>query len=537
MLKRMFVLLAFVFSVSALAGAATGDPVGSCASLKQLLLPNVSITVAEPIAAGMFEPPHKPDEKVPALYKSTPAFCRVMATLTPTPDSDIKAEFWMPASGWNGKLRGLGNGGFAGYIAYSGLAAAVTQGYAAASTDTGHSTEGAEWALGHPEKIIDYGFRAIHLMTVDAKTVVKSFYGDAAKRSYFASCSNGGRQALMEAQRFPDDYDGILAGAPANAWVPLLTGALKVAEKLDQAGYIPPAKIPAISKAVLAACDKLDGLDDGILNDPRQCHFDPATLRCNGKESEECLTGPQVDSLKAIYSGVHDPTGKLIFPGLLPGAEDGRGGWKDWITGSEEGKSAVVFFVHGFFGNMVYGQKDWDFRGANIDTSLRLAYEKTGDAMDAMSPDLKPFLAHGGKLILYHGWNDPAISALNTVNYYNSLISAVGRQSAEESVRLYMVPGMQHCEGGPGATSFGQGSTEPRRDAEHDILTALVGWVEDGTAPGSIIATKYAEAHPAEPEMTRPLCPYPQAAKYRGSGDPNSGTSFGCASEKPLGLR
>ena len=524
-------LLFASFVLPTLAFAADAPP-RTCASLKQLSLPNLSITLAEPVAAGMFVPPNlKPDEKVPPIYKSTPAFCRVSATLAPTSDSDIKVEIWMPAPGWNGRFRGLGNGGFAGYISYRGLAAAVAQGYAAASTDTGHSTEGADWALGHPEKVIDYRFRGVHEMTVDAKSIVKSFYGDAAKRSYFASCSNGGRQALMEAQRFPDDYDGIIAGAPANAWVPLLTGGLKIEQALDQAGYIPPAKIPAISQAVLAACDQLDGLKDGILNDPRQCRFDPSTLLCHGNETDSCLTGPQVESLKVIYSGVRDSAGKQVFPGLPPGAEEGDGGWKDWVTGSEEGKSAGVYFVSGYFRNMVYSQKDWDFKGANVEAALKLAYEKSGDAMDAMSPDLKSFLAHG-KLILYHGWNDPAISSLNTVNYYDNVMSSVGQESVEKSVRLYMVPGMQHCGGGPGATSFGQSDGSPRSDAQHDIFTALLEWVEEDRAPQSLIATR---EHNGKVDMTRPLCPYPQAPKYKGTGDPNVAASFSCTAETRLG--
>jgi hypothetical protein len=281
--NRACVLLACSFLLSTFSLAADA-PARTCASLKQLTLPNVTITVAEPVAAGTFVPPNlKPDQKVPPLFKAAPAFCRVAATLAPSSDSDIKVEIWMPAAGWNGKFHGVGNGGFAGSINYSGLAGAVTQGYAVASTDTGHSTEGAEWALGHPEKVTDYGFRAVHEMTVDAKTVVKSFYGDAAKKSYFSSCSNGGRQALMEAQRFPDDYDGILAGAPANAWVPLLTGGLKIAQTLDGPGYIPGSKVPAIAKAVLAACDEIDGVKDGVLNDPRQCHFDPSVLLCKEK--------------------------------------------------------------------------------------------------------------------------------------------------------------------------------------------------------------------------------------------------------------
>ncbi|WP_158747935.1 tannase/feruloyl esterase family alpha/beta hydrolase [Acidobacterium sp. S8] len=521
----------FLFATSAFAADTVG-PGRSCSSLKNVTLSDGKIAATESVAAGTFIPPNlKPGEKVPALYKNVPVFCRVRATLTPTADSEIKVEVWLPAKGWNGRFRGLGNGGFAGYIAYSGLAAAVTQGYAAASTDTGHSTEGAQWALGHPEKVIDYGYRAVHLMTEDSKTITKAFYGDAPKRSYFASCSNGGRQALMEAQRFPADYDGIIAGAPANAWAPMLTSGLKLLQVLDGPGYIPPAKIPAISKAVLTKCDALDGVADGVLNDPRECHFDPSVFLCKDKESDACLTAPQVVSLKAIYAGTHDDTGKLIFPGALPGAEEGRGGWATWITGSEEGKSSGTFFVTGYFANMVYDDANWSSKNVNINDALKLAYEKTGDLLDAMNPDLKPFLSHG-KLIFYHGWNDPGISPLNTVNYYNSVVESVGNQTADASLRLYMVPGMQHCGGGPGATVFGQDEAAPRNDPQHDIFAALVHWTEDSSAPANIIATKYLESETgtAKPkiEMTRPLCPYPQSASYAGSGNKKLAGSFTC---------
>lgn len=500
----------------------------SCSSLKQVSLPNTTVTLAATVAAGAYTPPNlKPDEKVPPAFKHAPSFCRVAATLAPAADSDIKVEVWMPVSGWNGRFRGLGNGGFAGYINYAGLAAAVTQGYAASSTDTGHSTNDASWALGHPEKVFDYGYRAVHEMTIDAKAIVKEFYGGEAKHAYFASCSNGGRQALMEAQRYPADYDGILAGAPANSWVPMLAAGINVLQATDGPGYISAAKIPAIAKAVLAACDAQDGVTDGILNDPRQCHFDPSALKCKEQESDACLTAAQLKSLETIYAGSRDASGMQIFPGMLPGAEDGEGGWKPWITGTEKGKSAYQFFVGGYFSNMVYGKKDWDFRGANIDAALKLAYEKTADAMDAVNPDLKAFLGRGGKLILYHGWNDPAISSLNTINYFNSVKGANGEESAD--VRLYMVPGMQHCSGGPGATSFGQRDAATRGDAEHDIFTAMVQWVEGGQAPGQLIATKYGEGADADSvQMTRPLCPYPQSARYKGAGDPNVAASFEC---------
>ncbi len=524
-IPSMFLCLSFA------AASDVDSPVRSCASLRQLALPGVTLTLAQPVAAGKFSPPGlKPGEKIPPIFRSAPAFCRVTATLAPTPDSDIKLEVWLPAHNWNGKFKAAGNGGFAGYINYGGMAGAVRDGYATASTDTGHSSTGAEWALGHHEKLVDYGYRAIHEMTVDAKVLAQTFYGAAPRNSYFASCSNGGRQALMEAQRYPGDYDGILAGAPANNWVPMLVTALRLQQKLDGPGAFSAAKVPAIAKAVLAACDELDGVKDGVLNDPRNCHFDPSTLQCKGKESDACLTKPQVDSLKLIYSGGHDGAGKLIFPGLLPGAEDGDGGWKEWITGEGDQKALLVHFVTGYFASMVYGDQYWNFAKANIDASSKLAHEKTGDIMEATNPDLKPFFARGGKLIMYHGWDDPAISALNSVNYYESVVASVGKESADKSLRLYMVAGMQHCGGGPGATSFGQNDGEPRGDASHDVFTALVGWVESAQAPGSLVATKHPEEGAAKSsEMTRPLCPYPQSIKYNG-GEPNTAASFSCTS-------
>jgi feruloyl esterase len=273
---------------------------------------------------------------------------------------------------------------------------------------------------------------------------------------------------------------------------------------------------------------------DGVLNDPRQCHFDASTLLCGGQESDTCLTAPQVSVLKTIYAGAKDASGKQIFPGLLPGAEEGRGGWGTWVMGPEKGKSSGSFYVTGYFSNMVYDQANWDFKTVKIDDALKLAYEKTGKSLDSTSPDLKPFLKRG-KLILYHGWNDPGIAALNTVNYYNSVNESVGNKTVDESVRLYMVPGMQHCSGGPGATSFGQDEDSARSTPDHDIFTSLVQWVEDGKAPSTIIATKFNKSDAGDDaprvEMTRPLCPYPQAAKYSGTGDQTLAASFSCVTE------
>ncbi|MBV8629430.1 MAG: tannase/feruloyl esterase family alpha/beta hydrolase [Silvibacterium sp.] len=541
-------LISLIFAAACLPTAfATGQepPQGkNCTGLAQTVtLPDGKITSAEVVPAGSFVPPGlKPDEKPWPGYKTTPAFCRVRVTLTPTPSSDIKVEVWMPVVGWNGKFRGIGNGGFAGYIGYEGLARSVTLGYASGATDTGHAAENVDagWALGQPEKIVDYGYRGIHEMTAESKTIVQAFYGSEPSRSYFASCSNGGRQALMEAQRYPADYDGIIAGAPANNWTPMLTGGLHLLQVLDGPGYIPGAKVPAIAKAVVAACDAKQGVSDGVIDDPPQCHFDPKVLLCKSAETDSCLTGPQIASVKAIYAGTKDVSGKLIFPGTPPGAEDGPEGWGLWIFGKEQGKSLGTLFVTGYFANMVYGSKDWDFRKANVDDALRLANEKTGAALNATDPNLKAFFGRGGKLMIYHGWNDPGISAFNSINYYRSVSQAAGAQATDQSMRLYLVPGMQHCAGGPGATSFGQDQADVPHDAQHDIFAALVDWVENGHAPSTLIASKIPQDAASDPpppggikpEMTRPLCPWPKEAKYSGKGDEKSASAFECVTGK-----
>jgi Tannase and feruloyl esterase len=518
---------------------AAGQP---CEQLAQLALPNTKITSAQTIAAGAFSPPPAGSPWLigdPSFYKQLPAFCRVTADDKPTPDSDIKIEVWMPASGWNGKFRGQGNGGFAGEMDYRALALAILQRYASAATDTGHAASGtdATWALGYPEKIIDYAHRAIHEMTSLSKATVKAFYGDAPKHSYFASCSNGGRQALMEAQRYPEDYDGILAGAPANYWTHLLSSALWDAQAttLDPDSYISPSKIPAIAHAVLAACDAKDGLRDGILNDPRQCHFDPATILCKQGNSDSCLTKPQVTALKKLYEGAHDSKGKQIFPGFVPGGEQGPGGWGTWITGNAPGEALLFAFGNGFFRNMVYERADWDYKKAKLDDAVAAADQKFATVLNSTEPNMKAFQARGGKLILYHGWSDAGISPLNSINYYESVLATMGKQQADSFVRLYMVPGMQHCAGGPGPDVFGEFGISPVNDPQHNIYLALEEWAEKGTAPSTVIASKTEGQIPAGPgakvKMTRPLCPYPQQAKYKGSGDLNDAASFAC--DKP----
>jgi feruloyl esterase len=515
----------------------------TCESLATLKLADTTITSAQQVAAGAFVPPGA--SAPPASVKNLPAFCRVQATLKPAKDSDIKVEVWLPLTGWNGKYRGHGNGGFAGQVLYPSMAVALTEGYATASTDTGHAGAAidASWALGHPDKIIDFGWRAIHEMTLKAKAIIQAFYGEPAKKSYFSGCSNGGRQALMEAQRFPEDYDGIIAGAPANYWTSVFAAFIwnMQATQATPESYIGVKKIPAIARAVAEACDTNDGVKDGVLNDPRACHFDPKVLLCKQGDSDSCLTAPQVTALKKIYDGPVDSKGKQMFPGFLPGGEEGGGGWATWIS-MGPGKDWQGLFASGFFNNMIVSKEQIDLKTINVETAVKMASDQQAKTFDAVDPNLKPFMARGGKLIVYHGWSDAALPPQASVNYFNSVEATLGAPATASFMRLYMAPGVQHCAGGPGPNSFGQFA--PAGDAQHDINQALEQWVEKGTAPDKLIATKnltreqpdgaQTESSNAKPaKMTRPLCPYPQSAKYKGTGDTNDAANFECVKGKP----
>jgi len=499
----------------------------TCESLTALKPAGTTITAASSIAAGAFQPSAAPQiGQSPVDYKKLPAFCRVQGVMQPSADSHIEFEIWLPASGWNGRYEGLGNGGFAGAIDFGGLADALANGYAASATDTGHkgSVIDGRWAVGHPEKITDFGYRAIHETADKAKTVISAFYGNGPRRSYFSSCSNGGREALMEAQRFPGDYDGILAGAPANYWTRLLASAMAdVLTLSDPAAYIPAAKLPAIQAATLAACDARDGVKDGVIDEPSKCKFDPAQLLCKSGESDTCLTAPQVAALQKLY------TAKQNFPGHLPGGEtDPSNGWGLWITGPAPGSSLMFAFGTGFFGNFVYQDAAWDFHTFEADRGTKAADDKFALALNATDPELKLFRDRGGKLIIYHGWADAAISAMNSIDYFKSVQQKMGAPQTGEFVRLYLAPGMAHCGGGPGPDNFGQSSVAPA-EPQHSITKALEDWVEKGSAPGTLVATKYKAGTPAGGVVrTRPLCPYPQVAQYSGSGSTDDAASFAC---------
>lgn len=497
-----------------------------CSSLKGLQLTETNITAAEAVTSGVLE---IGDANGP--LRGLPAFCRVSGELRPTSDSKIRFEVWLPAQGWNGRLLGSGNGGFAGAIYYGQLAAYLKRGFAVASTDAGHQAEvtDATWAYGHPEKVKDFGWRAIHLTAERAKQIVNAFYGKSADKSYFDACSDGGREALMEAQRFPEDYDGILAGAPANAWSTMVAAGAAAMQSLfgDPRAYVPDRKLAAVEKASLAACDALDGVKDGVIGDPAQCHFDPQVLLCKGEDSAECLTQPQIESIKGLYGGIKDAQGALIFPGFSMGDETG---WKVWLIGEDPTSSLSSRFVQNYFRYMVTGDPKANVLTIGVDELLRQSREKQAADLDATNPDLSRFAARGGKLILYHGWDDPAISPGNSVAYFESVERTMGREKAESFVRLYMIPGMEHCAGGPGAAAFGQFGMETAKEPKYGLFDSLENWVEKGSPDENATATKYGPGPDGKTKavFTRPLCAYPKVARYSGSGDPNDAANFAC---------
>jgi feruloyl esterase len=478
----------------------------SCGNLASVRLLNTTINAAQTVPPGAFTPPgDTANATALAAYKNLPAFCRVTATLRPSGDSEIKIEVWLPASGWNSKLQSVGNGGWAGVISYSSLADAVARGYASVSTDTGHTGNSGSFAFGHAEKMIDFAYRSEHEMTVAAKAIIAAFYGHGPDISYWNGCSTGGRQGLAEAQRYPSDFNAIIAGAPANNRTHLYAWSVSVAQTMhkDEASYIPPSKYAAIHKAVVDACDALDGLKDGLLGNPRLCHFDPKVLLCKGVDGPSCLTAPEVNSARAIYAAAKNPrTGQEIYPGLEPGSELG------WAING--GPQPLSYAIDGFK-YITFKNLDWDYHALNLDSDVALADEVDNGATSAMDPNLKEFFGHGGKLLMYHGWSDPNISPLNTINYYQSVLKTMGGV-AEDSIRLFMFPGMGHCRGGEGPDAF-------------DAIDTLAQWFEKGQAPSQLLASHRVNG---VVDRTRPICAYPKVAAYKGAGSIDDAANFIC---------
>ncbi len=510
-----------------------------CETLSTLSLPNATITMAQVVEAGKFVAPAPPRgaprgenaadadgrgaDGVPTVpgagargarggggrggaapvnvYATVPAFCRVAATLKPTADSEIKIEVWMPLTNWNNKMLSVGNGAWAGSISYSAMAAPVAAGYAAASTDTGHSGGQAAGFINNKEKVIDFSYRAVHEMSVAGKAITAAYYGGGPKLSYFQGCSTGGRQALTAAQRYPLDFDGIIAGANATNASLMHATQIWAAQQANRDASsaipnMPVNKYNLLHDAVLKACDALDGVTDRVLENPRQCRFDPAVLLCKDGDSATCLTAAQVETAKRVYSG----------PGVFRGYEYGsEGGWAGTLR-------TPVGIANDMYRYLALNNPDWDYKTFDLKKDIAQFEKTVGPLMNSNDVNLKPFFEHGGKLLMYHGWADPGIPPENSLQYYSKAVKKVGSSKATNSIRLFMLPGVGHCSGGDGPSTW-------------DSLSALDQWRDQGTAPASIVAS---HSTAGVVDKTRPLCPYPQTAQYKGTGSTNEAASFVC---------
>lgn len=492
--------------------AASSDEGARCAALVGAQVDGATIAGAKYVSAGAVLPPFN----VPART----GICQVRASISPVPTSTIQMEIWLPAQ-WNNKMLGLGGSGTSGGMVTSALTfpKPVNDGYVTIATDAGHdNTDQPEWAFKQPERIIDYGYRANHLGAQVAKALIVQYYGTPAKRAYFQGCSNGGRDALMLAQRFPKDYDGIIAGAAANNFVSLMTsfGVYRRAiEKLPPNSLTP--KMPLLHDAVLNACDALDGKKDGVVENSRVCQFDPMVLSCKpGQDPKACLSSIEVQTVRTLYQDVRTGSGQLVHHGLPVGSEYL---WADWWT---KANSTGGDFPPKLFGYFVYDNKNWTMASFDLDKDWAAAMRKLSGALDATDTDVRPFVNGGGKLMMYHGWDDQAVAPENTITYFTAAKKKLGNQA--DAAQLFMVPGMGHCFDGKGFTSA-------------DFVGEMDRWVESGTAPQRIVAEKPANSMvalsgvPAKPLMTRPLCAWPKVARYDGTGSLNDEGSFTCVDD------
>lgn len=531
----------FVLLLSTGAYSQSQKAAGSCGDLAKLVLPNTTITMAQTVAAGEFKmpsqgaggpggPPAGPGGQAgqggqqarpnvqgapggqggpggggPQTDTSKmPAFCRIAATLKPSSDSNIKIEVWLPVSGWNGKFYAVGNGGWAGSIPYRGMVEGIAANYATAGTDTGHDVGNGSFIPGHPEKFIDYGYRADHEMTLRAKELIKAYYSSDPKYSYWIGCSLGGMEALVEADRYPADYDGIIAGAPMNPmtmfnaaqmWPGYL--ALHYAE-----GIIPPAKFAVMHEAVMKTCASPIGLKQGFVEDPASCKWDPASLLCKNGDAPDCLTASQVDVAHRFYQGPVNPrTGELIFPGPPLGVEGDVG------SRGMNGPNTIATDLYKY---AVYQDPNWDWKSMDYDTAIDKAREVVDPVMRASS-NLNVYLNRGGKLLLHGGWAEWR-NGSELADYYQNVLKNAGQGKADE-VRLFLIPGMGHCGGGNGPNEF-------------DKLTVLNDWVDKGETPNQLLMSKSSQGKVIR---TRPACAYPLVAKYKGSGNEDEAESFVCA--------
>ena len=468
----------------------------TCADLGLIAIDSVSISVTEQHEAGFLSQNRGAD-------LSLPAHCRVAAVLSPSDDSHIEMELWLPDN-WNGKFLALGNGGWAGSISFSAMALGLQSGYAVASNDTGHSGGSAAFAVSHPEKVVDFAWRAMHEMTVHSKTLIESYYERPPGLSYYQGCSTGGRQGMMSAQRFPEDFDAIIAGAPVYNQLALNAVQFHNMKTLieNRALALSAEKVQLLHQAILASCEVNDGVADGFLNNPLSCAFEPQSLRCDDAQSSSCLTEAELTAVDSVFNGTYASNGELLYPGHAKGFELG---WR--IPAANSAPSALQIEATQYVG---YEDPDWDWREFELERDLALVRSKAG-FIEALDTDLSEFKARGGKILFYHGWNDPGPSPINTINYYNQVLATVDGEH-EDWLRLFMMPGMGHCRGGVGPD-------------QANFLGALEAWVENGTTPERITASRIREGRV---DMTRPLCAYPEVASWDGKGDSNDAASYSC---------
>jgi feruloyl esterase len=545
--------------------ATTPAMASACTNLQSLLLEHTTITSATDNTTGAFV---VPGSNPPSTLTGLPAFCRVTATLTPSSDSAIKIEVWLPETTWNGRFLGTGGGGFQGVITYTELASGIQAGFAATNSDLGTGVSGCSplycgsdgnmgnplaidfgdpaapttGLFGHPERIKDFGYRAIHLMTVRGKEIADAFYRQNASKAYFAGCSTGGQNALMEAQRFPNDYDGILAGAAAFNRTHLHMAGLYAWQDTHASPgrLIQPGQMTLINKAVLAQCVGQDGgaATDPFLTDPRDCHFDPKVLQCTGGNvPPACLSADQVTTIRKYYAGAIDPVnGDVINPGAERGNETDNVLALGLAFNEQLPEPAFDGLFYWVFGpSFGYPASAHNFANFDFHHDIDTVDDQLAAVLNADSADLSEFREHGGKLLMYHGWADPLIPSQSSINYFNALVAndshgfqqvgfAPGAgpalQSTQSYARLFMVPGMYHCSGGPGPNVF-------------DALTPLVTWAETGVAPETIVATKFVNDTPPAVVMMRPLCVYPKVAKYNGTGSTSVAANFTCVTDEP----
>jgi feruloyl esterase len=449
--------------------------------------------------------------------KSLPAFCEVTASVKPVEGSSITVVYRLPEN-WNGKMLGLGGGGWAGNITLTTATPGLTKGYATAQTNGGHDVTNlwdTLWAA-NPEASIDFSHRAIHVMTNVGKQVIAKYYGERQKRAYFQGCSTGGRQALMEVQRYPKDYDGVIAGAPVYTLATQTSAVVRNQIFSRPGSNLTHAQLKRLNEAALAACDSKDGLVDGVITDPRTCVFDPGPLQCaQGHEDATCLTAVQVKAVRDLYAGRKASTGETVAYGLTRGSE---AAWSLYVSATKRPDDAS--FLAGPSGQglgglrpQLFGDPNFDLRAFNPDKDFRtLRASAFAAEYEAKNPDISPFVNAGGKLLMWHGMDDPGPNVVATLEYYVQMKATTRAKvkALDSSARFFVLPGVYHCRGGPGADDF-------------DSIAALDSWVEQGVAPNAMKATRS-----SAPVSSRPVCQYPTLPRYNGKGDPNAAESFHC---------